>query len=312
MEHRPVLLEESLAGLNVLHGCVFVDATFGRGGHSNAILRLMNKDSRLIVIDQDPQAIIEAQRRYATDKRVSIYHRSFSDLLDIAEKEGVLGKVDGILFDFGVSSPQLDQPERGFSFMNDGPLDMRMDNTKGMTAAEWLAGVEESALMMAIKTYGEEKFAARIARAIIAQRTETPLLRTKQLADLVASVVPNVSFLRKGRQKHPATRTFQAIRMVINNELAVISSVLEQCLSVLNVGGRLVVISFHSLEDRIVKQFMRKYIRGIALPKGVPVMNGHIGQRLRALARATKASDAEVEENNRARSAVLRIAEKIA
>ncbi|MCD8524772.1 MAG: 16S rRNA (cytosine(1402)-N(4))-methyltransferase RsmH [Gammaproteobacteria bacterium] len=312
MEHTPVLLQESLAGLNISHGRIFVDATFGRGGHSDAIFKRMDKDDRLIVIDQDPEAIMEAERRYGADKRVSIYHRSFSDLTDIAEREGILGKVDGILFDFGVSSPQLDQPERGFSFMNDGPLDMRMNNTKGMTAAEWLAGVEESTLMMAIKAYGEEKFAARIARAIIAKRSQTPFLRTKQLADLVASVVPTMSFLRKGRQKHPATRTFQAIRMVINNELEVISTALDQCLTVLNVGGRLVVISFHSLEDRLVKQFMRKYIRGVALPKGLPVMNGHVGQRLRALGRATKASDAEVEKNSRARSAVLRIAEKIA
>ncbi len=312
MEHTPVLFAQVLEALPLAEGGIFIDATFGRGGHSEGILKQLKADSRLIVIDQDPEAIHVARTKYGAQKNVSIYHASFTALKNIAEKESVIGKVSGILFDLGVSSPQLDQAERGFSFKQDGPLDMRMNNMQGITAQEWLAEVSEEALALAIREYGEEKFAKRIARAIVIGREVAPITRTKQLADIVAAAVPKLPFSKKGQQKHPATRTFQAIRIVVNQELNAISETLMQSLDVLRVGGRLVVISFHSLEDRIVKVFMREYIRGTVLPKEIPIMSGTLGKRLIPVGKAIKADDVEVARNIRARSAVLRIAEKIA
>lgn len=312
MEHQPVLLEEALEGLNLTKGGVFIDATFGRGGHSARILKQLNKDDRLIVIDQDPDAIAVAREKYKSHPNVSIHHASFTALKNIAENEGVMGKVSGILFDLGVSSPQFDQAERGFSFMHDGPLDMRMNNAQGITAEEWLAEVPEEALALVIKEYGEERFAKRIAKAVVMERKIVPIKSTKQLANLITNAVPKLPFSKKGAYKHPATRTFQAIRIYVNQELQAVSEVLLQCLEILCVGGRLVVISFHSLEDRIVKQFMREYIRGLVLPKEIPIISGASGRRLIAVGKATKASDAEVAQNVRARSAVLRITEKIA
>lgn len=312
MEHTPVLLEEAIEGLNLAAGGVFIDATFGRGGHSEAILKQLTTGSRLIVIDQDPAAIAVANEKYKSHENVSIHHASFTALKNIAEKEGVMGKVSGILFDLGVSSPQLDQAERGFSFRQDGPLDMRMNNAQGITAEEWLAEVPEEALALVIKEYGEERFARRIARAVVMERDIAPIKSTRQLASLIANAVPKMPPSKKGAQKHPATRTFQAIRIYINQELQAISEVLLQCLDVLDVGGRLVVISFHSLEDRIVKQFMREYVRGLVLPKEIPIISSALGQRLVQVSKATKASITEVASNVRARSAMLRITEKIA
>ncbi len=312
MEHKPVLLQEAIEGLNLAAGGVFIDATFGRGGHSEAILKQLTTGSRLIVIDQDPAAIAVANEKYHSHANVSIHHASFTALKNIAEKEEVMGKVSGILFDLGVSSPQLDQADRGFSFMQDGPLDMRMNNAQGMTAEEWLAEVPEEALALVIKEYGEERFAKRIAKAVVMERMSVPIKSTRQLATLIAKAVPNKPPSKKGAYKHPATRTFQAIRININQELQAISEVLLQCLEVLCVGGRLVVISFHSLEDRIVKQFMREYVRGQVLPKEIPIINNVVGQRLVRVGKAMKASDAEVAKNVRARSAMLRITEKIA
>lgn len=312
MEHTPVLLEEAIEGLNLATGGVFVDATFGRGGHSDAILKQLKPGSRLIVIDQDPTAIAVAKEKYQSRQDVSIYHASFTALKKIAENEKIVGKVSGILFDLGVSSPQLDQGDRGFSFMQDGPLDMRMNNTCGVTAEEWLAEVPEEALALVIKAYGEERFAKRIARAVVMEREVAPIKSTKQLADLIANVVPKMPPSKKGARKHPATRTFQAIRIHVNQELQAISEVLLQCLEVLRVGGRLVVISFHSLEDRIVKQFMREYTRGQILPKEIPIISSALGKRLVQINKARKASETEVTSNIRARSAMLRITEKIA
>lgn len=312
MGHVPVLLEEAIEGLNLAAGGVFVDATFGRGGHSDAILKQLTPGSRLIVIDQDPEAIAVAHEKYQSHKNVSIHHASFTALKKIAENEKVMGKVSGILFDLGVSSPQLDEGTRGFSFKQDGPLDMRMNNACGMTAEEWLAEVPEEALALVIREYGEERFAKRIARAVVMERAVAPIKSTKQLANLIANVVPKMHPSKKGAHKHPATRTFQAIRIQVNQELQAISEVLLQCLEVLRVGGRLVVISFHSLEDRIVKQFMREYIRGSVLPKEIPIISSALGQRLVQVSKAMKASDTEVAGNIRARSAMLRITEKIA
>lgn len=306
MEHSPVLLNEAIEGLNLAEGGVFVDATFGRGGHSERILAQLKEGSRLIVIDQDPDAINVAKGKYDSQPNVSIYHASFTALKQIAENDNVMGKVSGILFDLGVSSPQLDQAERGFSFMRDGPLDMRMNNSQGITASEWLAQVSEEELAQVIREYGEEKFARRIAKAVVMERQCAPITRTQQLASIIANVVP-----KKEMHKHPATRTFQAIRLYVNQELQAIRDALQQSLEVLKVGGRLVVISFHSLEDRIVKQFMRGYVKGVRLPKEVPIVNA-MGQRLKEVSKAVKAGDAEIERNVRARSAVLRITEKIA
>lgn len=309
MQHKPVLFEEALAGLKLEAGGVFIDATFGRGGHSAGIVKQLKSHDRLIVIDQDPQAIAFAKEKFVAQSKVpvSIHHASFTALKKIAEKENVMGKVSGILFDLGVSSPQIDQAERGFSFMHDGPLDMRMNNSQGITAEEWLAEVPEEALALVIREFGEEKFAKRIAKAVVMERQKVPIKSTKQLALIIANAVP-----KKEMHKHPATRTFQAIRLYVNQELQAIREALQQSLDVLCVGGRLVVISFHSLEDRIVKQFMRGYVKGVKLPKEIPVIGQAVGQRLMEIGKAVKASDAEVQGNVRARSAVLRITEKIA
>lgn len=310
MDHKPVLLDQALCGLDLSREeGVFIDATFGRGGHSQGILNQLKGEGRLIIIDQDPEAITFAKEKYGACSRVAIYHHSFAALKEIAEKEQVMGKVKGILFDLGVSSPQLDKAERGFSFMKDGPLDMRMNTSQGITAEEWIAITPEEDLVFAFREYGEEKFAKRIASAIVKKREVSKIKTTKQLSDLIVEVVPTLPFSKKKHQKHPATRTFQAIRIAVNQELSAISEALLQSLDVLDEGGRLVVISFHSLEDRIVKSFIRKYTKGLVLPKEIP-LSTTIGKRLNQIGKAIKASDLELAENIRARSAVLRIAEK--
>lgn len=306
--HVSVLLKESIDALAIKPDGIYIDCTFGRGGHSGEILKLLNSDGRLIAIDRDPSAI-EAAKKFEDNPSFIIEHSPFSELLDVAKKHGVVGNVDGILMDLGVSSPQLDEADRGFSFMKPGPLDMRMDYTRGISAADWLAKAEEADIVFALKTYGEEKFAKRIAKKIIEQRDETPFTTTDELAKLVASCVPK----SKAEKKHPATRTFQGIRIYINSELVEIEKALESSLEVLAPDGRLSVISFHSLEDRIVKQFIRKESQGKQVPRGLPITEAELNQgiKLKPVGKAIKPSDEEITINSRARSSVLRIAERL-
>ncbi|MBB1333369.1 16S rRNA (cytosine(1402)-N(4))-methyltransferase RsmH [Pseudoalteromonas sp. SR44-5] len=306
-EHISVLMDETIEGLAIKPDGIYMDGTFGRGGHSGQILARLGEHGRLQAIDQDPQAIKSAEK-FADDSRFAIAHTRFSNLYEVAEQNDLLGKVDGILLDIGVSSPQLDDAERGFSFMKDGPLDMRMDPTSGRSAAQWLAEAELEDIVHVIKTYGEEKFGRRIAHKVLEVRAHTPITTTKQLADLVDEAVPV-----KDKFKHPATRTFQAIRIYINSELEEIQTALQAALGVLKPGGRLVVISFHSLEDRIVKQFIKKQSKGAALPRGLPLTDAQINQNLtlKAVGKAIKPSQAEVDRNPRSRSSVLRVAQRL-
>lgn len=251
-QHISVLMEETIDALDIKPDGIYIDGTFGRGGHSGEILKKLGENGRLQAIDRDPQAIKAAQR-FADDARFSIAHNTFSEIKLVAEEADLIGKVDGILLDIGVSSPQLDDAERGFSFMKDGPLDMRMNPSAGRSAAEWLAVADLEEITWVIKTYGEEKFGRRIAHKILETRVHTPITSTAQLAKLIDEAVPV-----KDKHKHPATRAFQAIRIYINSELEEITTALSASLEVLKPGGRLVVISFHSLEDRIVKQFIKK------------------------------------------------------
>jgi len=308
-EHRPVLLDEVLEGLNIKPSGVYVDGTFGRGGHAGSILEHLNEDGRLLAIDKDPQAIEFAKLRFADDKRFEIKQGSFAMMSEMVENAGLTGQVDGVLLDLGVSSPQLDDADRGFSFMKQGPLDMRMDSANGQTAAQWLNNADLEEISIAIRDYGEERFHYRIARAIVEKRELSPLQTTTDLANLIEDTVP-----RKGREKnkHPATRSFQAIRIFINRELDDLHLGLEQALAALKIGGRLAVISFHSLEDRIVKRYFRKQSQGQRLPLDLPVQHEETGATIKLIGKAIRAGKAELEVNIRARSAVLRIAEKIA
>ncbi|MBO9491073.1 16S rRNA (cytosine(1402)-N(4))-methyltransferase RsmH [Endozoicomonas sp. G2_1] len=307
-QHISVLLEESIFGLAIQDDGVYIDGTFGRGGHSGLVLSNLGQDGRLIAIDRDPTAIAAAQK-FADDQRFTIEHTGFADLADVAAKHDLVGKVNGILLDLGVSSPQLDDAERGFSFMNDGPLDMRMDTSKGQTAAEWLAVADVEDISWVLKTFGEEKHAWRIANAIVDSRDEQPLTRTSELAKLIAKTAP-----QREIKKHPATRSFQAIRMYINSELDQIEKALNAALDVLAPGGRLVVISFHSLEDRMVKQFMAKHSQGKQVPRGMPITEAELqkGKKLSLVGKRLKPTKGEVERNVRSRSSVLRIAERLA
>ena len=305
--HLSVLLTETVAGLNIKPDGIYIDGTFGRGGHSREVLKQLGPNGRLIAIDRDPQAIAAAEQ-FAVDARFSIVHGGFGQLAQYVEDLGLRGKIDGILFDFGVSSPQLDDAERGFSFLRDGPLDMRMDNSQGETAAQWLARAEIEDMAWGFKTYGEEKNARHIARCIAADREKTPFLRTKDLADLIARVSKS-----KERNKHPATRVFQAIRIYINSELEQIDQALEGAVTVLAPQGRLSVISFHSLEDRMVKRFIRRHSQGESVPHGLPITEAEINKTrlLKAVGKAIKPSAEEIDRNARARSSVLRIAERL-
>ena len=304
--HAPVLLDESLDALAIREDGIYIDCTFGRGGHSAAILAKLGDKGRLIALDRDNDAVASASKRLGGDPRFVIEHASFDRLADIATRHGVAGKVDGVLLDLGVSSPQLDDARRGFSFMNDGPLDMRMDTGSGMSAAEWLGNASEREIRDVLRTYGEERFAGRIAHAIVTARQEAPLMTTLQLARLVEKAVP-----RREKGKHPATRTFQAIRIRINQELEQLESVLGQVIDVLAQGGRLVIISFHSLEDRIVKRFLRKYSTPPKLPRGVPVMAQEEVTLLRLVGKSIVPSAKELASNPRARSSRLRVAERV-
>ncbi|OAM42711.1 16S rRNA (cytosine(1402)-N(4))-methyltransferase [Eikenella sp. NML97-A-109] len=307
LAHVTVLLHEAVDALAVKPDGVYVDGTFGRGGHSRLILSKLGANGRLVVFDKDPQAIAVARQLAEADKRVQVVHGGFSGF-QVALKELGIEAVDGALFDLGVSSPQIDDAERGFSFRYDAPLDMRMDTTRGQTAAQWLAEAGEEEIREVIRDYGEERFNSQIARTIVQQRQERPILTTGQLAQLAAQAVRT-----RERGQDPATRTFQAIRIFINRELEEISAVLPQAAGYLKTGGRLAVIAFHSLEDRIVKQFIRRHSRPAPLPKWVMVRESERPEPpLREIGKAQRASAAETAANPRARSAVLRVAERTA
>lgn len=304
--HYPVLMRESVAALVQTTEGIYVDGTFGRGGHSRAILQLLGPQGRLYAFDKDPEAVAIAEELASADSRFCIWHESFAVIKTRIEQLGLEGRLSGVLLDLGVSSPQLDTAERGFSFMRDGPLDMRMDTTRGESAADWLNRADEADIAFVLKEFGEERFARRIARAIVAARLKEPFQRTKQLAEVVTAANPKWE-----REKHPATRAFQGIRIFINAELDDLKVALEGALDILAPGGRLVVISFHSLEDRIVKRFFRDQARGKVYPKGLPVTSSMLDQRLRLVGKPVKAGDQELSENVRSRSAVLRVAEKL-
>jgi len=306
VSHTSVLLQESIAALNIKPAGTYVDATFGRGGHTREILKKLDPESTLVVIDKDPQAISVAEEIAASDTRVKVFVGSFKNLQKFCSDLNIVGKVDGILFDLGVSSPQLDQAERGFSFMKEGALDMRMDPTSGISVAEWLAAADENDIAKVLKTLGEEKFSKRIANAIVNTREKSPILTTTQLAELISNAVPF-----REKHKHPATRSFQALRIYINQELDDLTTVLEQVIPVLAEKGRLVVISFHSLEDRIVKQFIAKHAKGDDFPHLLPVTQSQLSPKLKKIGKVVKPSDLEIDQNVRARSAVMRIAEKM-
>ncbi|MDX1568940.1 MAG: 16S rRNA (cytosine(1402)-N(4))-methyltransferase RsmH [Xanthomonadales bacterium] len=301
--HRPVLLAEAVSALAVSADGSYLDATFGRGGHSRNILDALSADGRLYAIDRDPDAVAHAEAQLADDPRFSIWHGAFANLDRGLREMGCEQRLDGILFDLGVSSPQLDEGARGFSFRADGPLDMRMDPTCGESAAEWLAHVGEGELAKVLRDYGEERYARRIARAIVARRSEKPFTRTADLAQCISAASPS-----REKDKHPATRAFQAIRIRVNDELGEIEAALEAAVRRLAPGGRLVVISFHSLEDRIVKNFIRHESRHtggrrLPMPEERPL-------RLRPVGKPTWPDASECDENPRARSAVMRVAER--
>lgn len=304
-EHQPVLLAETLENLVIQPEGIYVDATFGRGGHSLAILNQLGPKGRLLAMDKDPAAVAYAKQNFV-DERFTIQHGSFAELEHFLKSQNVLGKVNGILFDLGVSSPQLDEAERGFSFMRSGQLDMRMDNSQGMDAATWIASVEEKELANVLWEYGEERFSRRIAKAIVAVRAQSSIITTHQLAKIVSEAIPS---WEKG--KHPATRSFQAIRIAVNNELDDLKQGLVQSLKALQKRGRLLVISFHSLEDRIVKHFMQKQANADQFPAKLPIKYVHFQPEFKRLGRTIKPSSHEVSRNPRARSAILRVGEKL-
>ena len=305
--HLPVLPTETLAALNLHPNGIYVDGTFGRGGHTAAILKGLGPHGRLLALDRDPDAARWAAQQFGDDPRFTFIQTPFRRLATVLKEQGCLGQVNGILLDLGVSSPQLDDAERGFSFRRHGPLDMRMDPLAGVSAADWLNRIGEAELDQVLVEYGEERFHRRVARAIVSARQQTLLTTTTQLATLVAAVVPT-----REPGRHPATRTFQAIRIAVNDELGELQAALPQAVPALAAGGRLAVISFHSLEDRMVKQFLREQAKGRELPLGLPVMGKPEGQTLRLIGRAIRPSAAEAATNPRAHSATLRIAERLA
>ncbi|TXS96336.1 16S rRNA (cytosine(1402)-N(4))-methyltransferase RsmH [Parahaliea maris] len=304
--HQTVMLREAVDALVTTSSGFYVDGTFGRGGHSRAVLEALDENGRLLGVDKDPTAVAEAEKLAMSEPRFTFYHGSFAQLPRQLRGMGI-DAVDGILLDLGVSSPQLDEAERGFSFQHDGPLDMRMDTSSGETAAQWLARADEADIADVLYDYGEERFSRRIARAIVAQRAIDPITTTGRLASIVSEANP-----RWEKHKHPATRSFQAIRIYINRELEDLQDLLGSALDLLGEGGRLVVISFHSLEDRIVKRYMRDMSRGEQLPRGLPVPDSALNRRMKLVGKAVRAGKEEVAGNVRARSAILRVAEKIA
>ncbi len=304
-QHISVLLNEALEGLAIKPAGLYVDGTFGRGGHSRALLAALAPEGRLVAFDKDPEAIRTGDELAAIDGRFVVVQRSFADMAQELKDKGLYGKIDGVLLDLGVSSPQLDDPERGFSFLNDGPLDMRMNPGLGQSAADWINSAAEADIATVLKEYGEERFSKRMARAVVTRRAQIPFTRTADLAAVIKEANPA---WEKG--KHPATRAFQGIRIFINRELDDLADGLRAALEVLAPGGRLVVISFHSLEDRLVKQFMRREAKGAPLPRDLPIRDIDIPVSVNLVGKAIKPSAAEVSANPRSRSAVLRIAEK--
>ncbi|HEY6130786.1 MAG TPA: 16S rRNA (cytosine(1402)-N(4))-methyltransferase RsmH [Halioglobus sp.] len=303
--HQTVLLHEAVEALVTRPDGIYIDGTFGRGGHSRYLLQRLGNNGRVLAVDKDLAAQAAAQELVESERRFEFFHGSFAQLPHQLRRMGI-DAVDGILLDLGVSSPQLDNADRGFSFMQDGPLDMRMDTSRGETAAQWLSHADLQDIAGVLKEYGEERFSRRIAAAIIDAREESPIETTGQLARIVRAAHP-----RWEKHKHPATRSFQAIRIKVNRELEDLQEFLSIALDILKVGGRLVVISFHSLEDRLVKRYMRDMARGDSLPRGVPVTEHALNRRMRLVGRAVRASAEEVADNVRARSAVMRVAEKI-
>lgn len=308
MEHLSVLFDESIDALAVKSNGNYLDCTFGRGGHSRGILTRLGDDGGLLAIDRDLAAV---NSEYADDIRIdhrfSLHHGCFSELESVIQQYDWQNKIDGVLMDLGVSSPQLDDSERGFSFLREGPLDMRMDDSCGISAADWLQKVDEKDLVKVLFEYGEERFSRRIAKAVIDKRKKSALHTTLDLARLIEEVVPG-----REKNKHPATRSFQAIRIAINNELGELKQGLQQAINVLRPGGRLVVISFHSLEDRIVKRFIKNESGGKFNPGKLPIKEVDIEQGiLKKIGKAIKAGELEIQKNPRARSAIMRIAEKV-
>lgn len=306
--HAPVLLAECLEALAIRPDGLYVDGTFGRGGHSREILKRLNENGRLIATDRDATAIEYGQQQFAGERRLTLIKSEFAELGDVIRRHTPSGLVDGVLLDLGVSSPQLDNAERGFSFRNDGPLDMRMDTTQGRSAAQWLATADVQEIRNVIKTYGEERYAHRIATAIVQLRQEKPLTRTHELAACIERVVPR----KKEQRIHPATKSFQGIRIFINDELGQLRKVLNDLLDCLATGGRLAVISFHSLEDRIVKRFMRDQSRSDIMYSGLAHVPEEAKAKLMLVGKQIRAGDQETDTNPRARSAVLRVAERLA
>jgi 16S rRNA (cytosine1402-N4)-methyltransferase len=305
--HTPVLLDEVLAGLALQSAGRYCDATFGRGGHTAAILAQLGPAGRVVAIDRDPEAVAAGRERFAGEARLTLLRGSFGQLAGLLRAAGWSDGLHGVLLDLGVSSPQLDEARRGFSFMQDGPLDMRMDYESGISAAQWLARAGEREIADVLFRLGEERFARRIARAVVAARAQAPITTTRQLAELVAGAVPT-----REPGKHPATRTFQAIRIHVNRELEEVETALPQAVDLLAPGGRLCVISFHSLEDRLVKRYLRRETQGDPVYAGLPNVPAHARPRLRLVGGAVMPGEAEVERNPRARSAVLRVAERLA
>ena len=303
--HQTVLLREAVDALVTRPAGFYVDGTFGRGGHSRHLLQCLDTEGRVLGVDKDPEAQAVASELASTEPRFEFFHGSFAELPAQLASMGV-DAVDGILLDLGVSSPQLEDGERGFSFLQDGPLDMRMDTTCGETAAEWLSYAEVSEIAQVLKEYGEERFSRRIAAAIVAARDERAITSTARLAQVVSEANPKWE-----RHKHPATRAFQAIRIKVNRELVDLEELLAAALDMLHIGGRLVVISFHSLEDRLVKRYMRDMARGEQFPAGVPIRDSAINRRMKLVGKAVRASADEVAANVRSRSAIMRVAEKI-
>ena len=304
--HRAVLLPQVLTALNIRASGTYLDATFGRGGHAEAILEKLTLDGRLLCLDRDPVAIAEAKARLGADSRVTLFLAPFSTLAACADAVEPGLELDGILLDLGVSSPQLDEPSRGFSFMQDGPLDMRMSRGEGLSAADVVNGAAEGELARIFRVYGEERFAGRIARAIVTDRQKRPFTRTLELAGLIERVAPS-----RPRHKHPATRVFQALRIHVNRELAELETALEAARARLAPAGRLAVISFHSLEDRMVKRFMRDHAQADPMYAGLPDIPPHARPTLRLVGKSVEPDAAEIASNPRARSARLRVAERL-
>lgn len=305
--HQTVLLEEAVRALITNRNGSYVDCTYGRGGHSAAIAAALSDEGRLLVIDRDEIAIDHAKATFADDPRVTVQHGRFSEIHNFVDQHD-LKSLDGVLMDLGVSSPQLDEGERGFSFQQSGPLDMRMDQTTGETAEEWLARASEEEITGVLRKYGEERFARRIARNVIAARSDAPINTTDRLVEIIDMSIP-----RRGREKHkhPATRTFQAIRIEVNQELQELESCLHDVIELLSSGGRFVVISFHSLEDRIVKRFFRRLEKGDDLPSRLPIRDDQLNRRVKVIGKPVKPSEGEVESNRRSRSSIMRVAEKL-